>query len=328
MRAIRKILVGVRDPQAKQLPALEKAAQIAQAFDAGIELFHSISLPTYLGLDAFGAQYLPQIEREQELRLARRLEVAAEPLRKQGLTVSTHTEWDFPAGEAIVRRASRIDADLIVAEAHAGKHRRAWILRLPDWDLLRYSPVPVLLVKNKRPYRRPRLLAAVDPTHAFAKPAKLDEEILRTADLFRKQMRGTLHIVHAYVPTPDDAKPSELLDPKATQILAARAKEHARARLEPLLKTLQIGRAARHLVSEHPINAVPRLARSLGCDIVVMGAVSRSGLKRIFIGNTAEQMLDLLESDVLVVKSPGFVSALKLPAPSPRPARRATRAAA
>jgi universal stress protein E len=36
--------------------------------------------------------------------------------------------------------------------------------------------------------------------------------------------------------------------------------------------------------------------------LVVIGATSRSGLKRVFIGNTAERVLDGLKSDVLVVK--------------------------
>jgi len=188
----------------------------------------------------------------------------------------------------------------------AGPMIMAIWLSLTDWDLLRYSSLPVLLVKSRRPYRKPCLLSAVDPTHAFAKPAKLDAEILRTADQFRSALHGTMHVVHAFVPTPADAKPSELLDPDATHILEARARAHARARLDPLLKNVQIARSAKHLVGEHPINAVPRLARRIGCDIVVMGAISRSGLKRIFIGNTAERMLDSLECDVLVVKPPGF----------------------
>ena len=37
-----------------------------------------------------------------------------------------------------------------------------------------------------------------------------------------------------------------------------------------------------------------------------MGAVSRSGLKRVFIGNTAEKILDELPCDVLVVKPARF----------------------
>jgi universal stress protein E len=39
-------------------------------------------------------------------------------------------------------------------------------------------------------------------------------------------------------------------------------------------------------------------------SLVVMGAISRSGLKRIFIGNTAEQVLDSLRCDLLIVKPP------------------------
>jgi hypothetical protein len=37
-----------------------------------------------------------------------------------------------------------------------------------------------------------------------------------------------------------------------------------------------------------------------------MGAVSRSGLKRLLIGNTAERILDELRCDILVVKPPRF----------------------
>jgi universal stress protein E len=37
-----------------------------------------------------------------------------------------------------------------------------------------------------------------------------------------------------------------------------------------------------------------------------MGAVSRSGLKRLFIGHTAERVIDRLKCDVLIVKPEGF----------------------
>jgi len=308
MRAVKRILVAVRDPGARRLPAIDKAVQLARAFGAQLEIFHALAMPRYRAFNDLGERYLEQVERVEQVRMKSRLEALAEKLRGQRIPTTTHVGWDFPAGEAIVRRAKRIGADLIVAQCHVGKHDGGWFLRLTDWDLLRYSPLPVLLVKSRRPYRKPCLLSAVDPTHAFAKPAKLDAEILRTADQFRSALHGTLHVVHAFVPTPADAKPSELLDPEATQILESRARAHARARLEPLLKDVQIARSSKHLVGEHPVNAIPRLARRIGCDIVVMGAISRSGLKRIFIGNTAERMLDNLECDVLVVKPPGFAA--------------------
>jgi hypothetical protein len=41
-----------------------------------------------------------------------------------------------------------------------------------------------------------------------------------------------------------------------------------------------------------------------------MGAVSRSGLRRIVIGNTAERILGDLSCDVLVVKPARFVTSV------------------
>jgi hypothetical protein len=39
-----------------------------------------------------------------------------------------------------------------------------------------------------------------------------------------------------------------------------------------------------------------------------MGVVSRSGLKRFFIGNTAESVMDAVTADILVVKPADFQS--------------------
>jgi universal stress protein E len=210
-----------------------------------------------------------------------------------------------------VRQAARVDADLIVAECHAGRRVAPLLLHLTDWELLRYSPVPVLLVKSKRPYRNPVLLAAVDPLHANAKPTQLDDEILRAAVTVRRALRGSLHAVHAFVPFPADVKPSELLDAKAVDQLEARARSAAGKRLDKTLKRVRLAPGHRHLLSRHPVNAIPELAKKIQGDIVVMGAISRTGFKRFLIGNTAERIVDDLTCDVLVVKPREFISKVK-----------------
>ena len=52
--------------------------------------------------------------------------------------------------------------------------------------------------------------------------------------------------------------------------------------------------------------ALPLAAKSMKAQIVVMGALSRSGMQRVLIGNTAEAVLDALPCDVLVVKPGRF----------------------
>lgn len=310
MRRIRTILVAIKEPMARSLPAVEKAAQLAQAFDARLELFHAIAMPVYIDplVPGLGPE---EVRRRQRAHVSARLDVIAERLRKHKVHVTVSTAWDHPPHEAIVRQAGRAKADLIVAECHAGHRIAPLLMRLTDWELLKYSPVPVLLVKSRGRYERPVLLAAVDPTHANAKPTQLDGEILKAAVMMRRALHGSLHAVHAFVPVPTDATTVELLNANATEKLEARARARARVRLHEALGKIRLGRGHRHLASGHPSYVIPRLARKIHSDIVVMGAVSRSGLKRLLIGNTAERIVDELACDVLVVKPREFRSRVK-----------------
>ena len=83
-------------------------------------------------------------------------------------------------------------------------------------------------------------------------------------------------------------------------------KEKDRKDFGVFAKDAAISKARRHLMDGDPVRAIPKAARALRAGVVVMGAVSRSGLKRVFVGNTAERVLNTLPCDVLVVKPPGF----------------------
>jgi universal stress protein E len=63
-----------------------------------------------------------------------------------------------------------------------------------------------------------------------------------------------------------------------------------------------------HLGHGHPVEVLQELAKRLRAGVVVMGAIARSRLKRAVLGNTAEQVLEWLPCDVLVVKPDGFRS--------------------
>ena len=63
-----------------------------------------------------------------------------------------------------------------------------------------------------------------------------------------------------------------------------------------------------HLVQGRPNEVIPGTAKRERSAIVAMGVVSRSGLKRFFIGNTAEFVMDAVSADILVVKPPDFES--------------------
>ena len=185
VRRIRRILVALKDPAAKALPALAKATQLARALDAELVLFQALATPLYLEADIARLGGVTGTERSTRNAALARLETRARRLRSLGIRVSVSAEWDYPAYEAVIRAAGRAAADLIVAERHAGRHLAAGLLRLTDWELLRLSPVPLLLVKRPGLYRRPVVLAAVDPISATRSPSGSTARSCRRAPSLR-----------------------------------------------------------------------------------------------------------------------------------------------
>ncbi len=318
MKAIRRILVPIKNTRARSLPALTKAAQLAKALGARVQLFHGIAERLYVQSAELAGMNLAQFADSRRQECIEELEALARSLRRKRITVTTSAEWDFPAHDAILRAARKFGADLIVLDAHPAAHRAPWLLRFTDWELLRLSPTPVLLVKKHKPYRRPTVLAAIDPTHAFAKPVRLDREILGTGAAIAESLRGTLHAVHAYDPMPVALAPSQLGAADAFPEIQAGIARRAWTDVERALGSTRIAPKCRHLVGRHPIDAIEEVAEEIHSSIVVMGAIARSGLKRLIVGNTAERVLDELSCDVLIVKPRQFRSRLGR---SPRGAR-------
>ncbi|HEX4051558.1 MAG TPA: universal stress protein [Steroidobacteraceae bacterium] len=304
-QTIRRILVAIKDPQAPAPATVAKAAALAHALKAELVLFHDIDLPIYTAAYVSDEQQLGDTEDSVRTRYLHALEEHAGSLRASGLAVSVMADWDFPAYEAILRAALRCHADLVVAEHHRGASSALWALHPDDWELLRLSLVPVLLVKDPQPYRQPVILAAVDPMHAHAKPAELDQDILRLAESVSHALGGTWHAVHAHHPAAVSFPGSSAASDAASSSHAG-VRSEARAAMDGMLDSISSAPASIQLIDRPPAEAIVESASSLHVSIIVMGVVSRSGLKGLLIGNTAEQVLDRVSCDLLIVKPQNF----------------------
>lgn len=66
-----------------------------------------------------------------------------------------------------------------------------------------------------------------------------------------------------------------------------------------------------HVVEGPADVVIPQMAHRLGAAVTVIGTVARTGLSGALIGNTAEVVLDALESDVLVLKPDEVIAHLE-----------------
>lgn len=310
-KVYRRILFAVRDIDKVSNGALRKLASLARGSGARLELYHAMTEAVVVPRPHGAASgNLDAVFDALAARTRQRLEKLARSAALQGLKVSAHVDWDYPAHEAVVRRAAATRADLVVGEAHHHALAARPFLHNTDWELIRQCPVPLLLLKGTRRYERPAVLAAVDPFHSADKPVSLDRALLTAGTRLTASLGGTLHAVHAWlpltvlVPTAASAPvPVYLPDEVETE-----HEKQVRKAFGRLADRAGIAANARHLAIG-PVNEVlETVQRRTRASIVVMGAISRRGLQRLFIGNTAERMLDHLPCDILVVKPPGFRS--------------------
>ena len=305
-------ILAVVDPTASAHPSVERAAWLARHAPAHIELFISdyareVADPRSHGVAAVEAR------KAVVDRHLKRLEQLAAPLRGEGLTVDVHARWDQPLHDSIVRRAEEFAADVVVKDTHFHSVLKRSIFSNTDWSLIRNCAATLWLVKPRAPGQKPCFVAAVDPLHERDKPAELDKRILATGQSLCGALNGELHVFHAFDVIPaiamsTDAMSAPIALPINDFIDAMRA-EHTEA-VERLCKEHGVPGARMHVLQGSTRQQLLALTDQLRADAVVMGAISRSGLKGLFLGNTAEDVLDRLHCDLVIVKPHGFKAVL------------------
>ncbi len=311
---IRHVLVAIRDLRRTPRGELRKAGALARAAGATVELFHAIEEPDPGASfpETTTAGYVSKRRATIVSRSLKRLERFAADKALRAVRVRCTATWDFPPHEAVVRRALASRADLVVAATRHHVPGARLVLRNTDWELIRLCPMPLLLVKSAREYRRPAIIAAIDPFHAHARPADLDAQLLSAGKTFAQLLHGRLHVFHAYMPLLNAAMVAFgsapiLTVPPEVEEMHGRQIERA---IDRLAARAGVPRARRHIHMGEIVAELKAATRSHRAGLVVMGAVSRSALKRVFIGNAAERVLDGLDCDVLIVKPQRFRAAV------------------
>ena len=310
---IRKILVDLR-PRATEQPALERAEQLAAATGAALLLYLCDFLEPMTGGVFFHDETLRKARDDYMRELDDWLAARAAQLRGRGLEIDTAVDWHTPRYEAILAKADAAAADLVVRAARKRSRIDRLLLGATDWELVRRAPQLLWLVKKRiDPAAKPlRVVAAVDPMHPSDEKAELDRKLVRTAAGIAGLFNGTLHLFHAYNPSAAVAPVASASHHAAMPVLrmssdlSAELEARRRRKVGELAALVDVPDERVHLVPGHASAALQKLVEEQGMDVVVAGAVSRGRLERLLVGNTAEEILDDVDCDVVVVKPDGF----------------------
>lgn len=281
MQAIRRILVVI-DPKLPENLALKRARLISSVSRSELHLLICDTRQDH-------GSYLADMQTE---------------LQSQGYQVSTQQAWHGNQHQTIITVQQAEGCGLVIKQHIADNPLKRALLTPDDWKLMRYCPCPVLMVKTEAPWTGGNILAAVDVGNADIEHRTLHSSIINHGYQIAALAEGNLHVISAH--------PSAMLsaaDP------AFQLKETIEARYRAACKQFQaeydIADGQLH-IEEGPADAlIPRVCHQLQAVVTVIGTVARTGFSGALMGNTAEVVLDTLESDVLVLKPADIIDHLE-----------------
>lgn len=310
---MRSRLIMVALPAPGEIGSIEmgKIASLARALDAQVELFHCIYESSVARPGLFASRGAQEDIRGLVQWRRAQLQVLADRLRASGVRARASIRWDHPAYAGVVRQVLRHRPILLVAHPTQRGPAARRVLGRTDFRLMETCPCPVLFIKTRRPYSDAVLLAATDPGRAHGKPAALDAEILGWASRLRDALPARLLLFHAHEPWERALRSEPQLreTPEAVRDeVAAAWRDSMEAGVLMLAQRYAVPDQQVRIAEGPAAEELARFAQQTAADIVVMGAAARSPVRKLLIGHTSERMLDALDTDLLIVKPPGFHS--------------------
>jgi universal stress protein E len=283
-----------------------RAAWIAASFGYDLELM--LSDPTIGVLrDSFivsnEARQIADNIREAQQKIVDEL---AQSVAGAGITVSTTVVDERPASDAIIARALEINPRYVVkGTAYHSPAERA-TFTYTDWRLIRKLDFPLWLVKATDWPEQPAIVAAVDPANPHEQTANLCQAIVTAAKGVASVCNGNVHLLHTYERLVEIGRHA-MFAFKPVKLPIEELEENLRTmhreKLDALADANDMPADAVHQLPGKTQEILPMFARAQGADLVVMGALARSALKRRVVGSTAEKVLDHLPCDILIVRA-------------------------
>ncbi len=293
-------------------PALRRAVSLAQSNQARLTVLDV--LPAAESPEAFKQHLGSDLDSVLRTHRQAQLDDLVARLPEADGLIYTRVLTGTPFIE-VIRSVMRGGHDLLVKAAKGGKGIGDRLLGSTDLHLLRKCPCPVWVDRpeSSRPYRR--ILAAVDPLNEEG--AGVDRLVMQLATSLARRESAELHLVHAWRLYGETLLRSGRARISATEVdqLKEQTRQRHRESLLALLAEFEVApdHPGVHLLNGEPASVIGSLARELSADLVVMGTVGRSGIPGLFIGNTAEEVLQDAGSSILAVKPEGFVSPVPYP---------------
>jgi universal stress protein E len=281
-----------------------RASWLAQLMNCDLELLLCDPTTSFLSEVFIISSEVRDLAEDIEEAQTKALLDLAETARSSGLKVTTHTSHERPVADAIISRAMELDPMFVVKGTHYHSPAERATFADTDWQLMKKLDFPLWFVKPVEWKDEPLIVAAVDPTHEKDREARLDRLIVETALSLATACNGRVELVHTYQRLVEiGSRAMKTFKPVKLPIdeLDRKIRDEHRKALDAFATETGVPEEQVHQLPGRAHELLPTFAQTHGASLMVMGALSRGGITRRYIGNTAARVLDHLPCDILVV---------------------------
>lgn len=304
-----KNILFIADGSRGEKSALARAVDLAVMNKAKLTLMDVLDLGSGYSVQSIASPQADNLtaklldERDEELE-SLRMKIEE---RANGVPVDVVVDSGVAAIQ-IIRAVIRDKHDLVIKAPESTQGTFGRVFGSTDMKLMRKCPCAVWLAKPLRSSHYRTMLSAVDTIGDSDEARVLAEDIMTISTSLAALEKSDLHVVHAWR-LPGEAKlRGRQISSSGVEELLTNMKRSASEQLNEWLSRFPYERQHRHLLKGRPGEVIPKLVRSVNADLLVMGTVGRTGIPGLFIGNTAEKVLNSVECSVLTLKPRNFKS--------------------
>ncbi|WP_196137952.1 universal stress protein UspE [Aliikangiella sp. G2MR2-5] len=299
MKFPQNILVIVSGKRRNHI-ALARALQFAEFYDIKLTLLSCVFDPGTELSPLLSSNHKKQIKEQKIQERQEYLEQLKSNIESKNIPVQVMVKWNRKIQRAVMEACDELKPDLVVKRISESANSVNPFTMPMDWQLLRYCPAPLLLVKSAEWNMNAPTLAAIDAASENPKEQAFNRDIINFAKLIGRLTNAPTHAVTTHIsPMIDNAITIPGFDPNQ---LKEEVNALNRKKLAELVSDMGIQPQNQHVIEGLAENRIPELSKQINSQIVVMGTISRDGIKGAFMGNTAERVLTHLQCEVLALK--------------------------
>ena len=279
---LKSILVA-SDLSSRAKPAVQRAVQLAEASGAKLAVLHVVED------DLVESRVHEEISNAETFLLDQITGLGAPP-QTEVAVVTGH------AFHAIGEEAQAREADLIVMGAHRRQFLRDIFTGTTIERVTRTAGRPVLMANSRTGERWRKVFIATDMSDASGHAA-------RKAHALGLLDNADVTFVHGYAPITRQMMTHAGIPIERVHEEAEREFQSTRRELGRFIQGLDLGDLSysARIIEGVGADAIAGLVEQAKPDLLVIGTRGLSGVKRLFLGSVAQELMGSLEIDILAV---------------------------